>query len=59
MERKLQKLYLTDYNLLTLQDLWQAHYQYLSIISLKEFIKLNVIQTVIHVVLNIQTPKLI
>ena len=25
-----------------MQDLWQAHYQILSIISLKEFIELNV-----------------
>ena len=33
MERKLQKLYLIDYNLLIEQDLWQAHYQISSIIS--------------------------
>ena len=33
---------LTDYNLLTVQDLCQAHYQVLLIILLKEFIKLNV-----------------
>ena len=26
MERKLQKSYLADYNLLIVQDLWQAHY---------------------------------
>ena len=25
MEKKLQKLYHTDYNLLVAQDLWQAH----------------------------------
>ena len=42
MEKKLQKIYLTYYNLLIVQDLWQAHYQILSIIFLKEFIKLNV-----------------
>ena len=42
MEKKLQKIYLTDYNLLIMQDLWQAHCQILSIIFLKEFIKLNV-----------------
>ena len=42
MEEKLQKLYFTDNNLLISQDLWQAHYQILLIISLKEFIKLNV-----------------
>ena len=27
MEKKLQKIYLTFYNLLIAQDLWQAHYQ--------------------------------
>ena len=58
MEKKLQKLYLTDYNLLTVQDLWQAHYQALSIIFLKEFIKLSV-ETVISAVLNTQTLKMI
>ena len=42
MEEKLQKPYPTDYNLLIVQDLWQAHYQVLLIIVLKEFIKLNV-----------------
>ena len=41
MEKALQKPYLTDYNLLVVQDLWQAHYQILSIIFLKKFIKLN------------------
>ena len=42
MEKKLQKLYPTDYKLLIVQGLWQAHYQILSIIFLIEFIKLNV-----------------
>ena len=42
MEKKLQKINLTDYNLLRAQDLWQAHYRNSSIIFLKEFIKLNV-----------------
>ena len=42
MENKLQKTYPTDYNLLTVKDLRQAHLQTLSIISLMEFIKLNV-----------------
>ena len=42
MEKKLQKLYLTCDSLLIAQDLWQIHYQILSIIFLKEFIKLNV-----------------
>ena len=41
MEKKLQKIYLTYYNLLIAQDLWRAHYQILSIIFLTEFIKLN------------------
>ena len=30
MERKLQKIYLTYYNLLVVQTLWQALYQILS-----------------------------
>ena len=42
MEKKLQKIYLTNYNLLIVQDLWKAHYQILSIIFQKEFIDLNV-----------------
>ena len=42
MEKNCKKIYLTYYNLLIAQDLWQAHYQILSIISLKEFIELNV-----------------
>ena len=32
MEKKLQKAYLIDYNLLIAQDLWQGHYQIISII---------------------------
>ena len=42
MEKKLQKLYLTYYNLLIAQDLWQPHHQILSRIFLKGFIELNV-----------------
>ena len=42
MEEKFQKEYSTDDNLLKAQDLWQAHYQILLIILLKEFIKSNV-----------------
>ena len=42
MEKKIQKLYLTYYNLLIAQHLWQAHYQILSILFLKKFIELNV-----------------
>ena len=41
-EKKLQKIYLTYYTLLIAQDLWQTHYQILSIIFLKDFIELNV-----------------
>ena len=58
MEQILQKLYLTYYNLLMAQDLWQAHDQIFSITFLMEFIKLNVntdtmIKNVKHVELNI------
>ena len=42
MEKKLQKIYVTYYNLLMAQDLWQAHYQILSIIFLNEFIEIGV-----------------
>ena len=42
MENKLQKICPRYYNLLIAEDLWQAHYQILSIIFLKEFIELNV-----------------
>ena len=46
------------FNLLKAEDLWQAHYQILSIIFLKKFIELNVssdmtIKNVKHVELNI------
>ena len=52
------KIYLLYYNLLMAQDLGQIHYQILSIIFLKKFIKLNLnldmmIKRVIHVELNI------
>ena len=43
MEKKLQKMYLAYYNLFIVQDLWQVHYQTLSIIFLREFIELIVI----------------
>ena len=61
MEKKLQKMYRTYYNLLITQDLWQAHYQILSIIFLKKFIELNVdsdmtIKNVKYVELNISIP---
>ena len=58
MEQILQKVYLTYYNLLMAQDLWQAHDQIFSITFLMELIKLNVntdtmIKNVKHVELNI------
>ena len=58
MEKKLQKIPLIYYNLLAANNLWQAHYQILSITFLKEFIELNVnsdrmIKNVKHVELNV------
>ena len=41
MEKKLQKLYLANYNLLIAQDLWQVNDQILFITFLEEFIKFN------------------
>ena len=73
MEKKLQKIYPTYYNLLIVQDLWQAHCQVLQIIFLQEFIELNInldmmtknvklaeLNIIIATVfLNIQTLKII
>ena len=73
MEKKLQKMYLTCYNLLIVQDLWQAHNQMLSIIFLEVFIELHVNTNMMinnvklvelniriaNVFLNIQTLKMI
>ena len=42
MEKKLQKIYSSDQNLLIAQDLMRAHYQIQLIIFLKEFIKIKV-----------------
>ena len=42
MEKKVQKIYFTYYNLLIVQDLQQATNQILTMVFLKEFIKLNV-----------------
>ena len=58
MEKKLQKLYLTYYNVLIAQDFWQIHNYILSTIFLKEFAELNVnLDTIMknfkHVELNI------
>ena len=52
MEKKSQKIYPTNYNLLIAQDLWETHYQILLIILLEEFIKLNVNTNVKFVELN-------
>ena len=41
-EKKSRKLNPTDYNLLIVKDLWQAHYQILLVIMLKVFTKWNV-----------------
>ena len=71
MEKKLQNKYYTFYNLLMAQDLWQAHYQNLSIILQMELINLNVNMNeknvkpgnkyikISSVFLNTQTLKLI
>ena len=42
IEKKLQKIYPTYYNLLIAQGLCEAHLQTLTIIFLKEFMKINV-----------------
>ena len=73
VEKELQKVYPPYYNLLTAQDLWQAHYHSLSTIFLKEFIELNVNRDIMikdvkivelnisiaTVFLNMQTGKMI
>ena len=53
MEKNVQNIYLTYYNLRLAQDLWQAYYQILSIIFLKDFIKLN-----LNMDMKIKTVKL-
>ena len=52
MEKKLQKPYLTNYNLLIAPNIWQGHYHILLTTFLKEFIKLNSNMDMI-----IKTPK--
>ena len=73
MEKRLQKIYLTYYSLLIAQDLWQAYYQILPIIFVKEFRELNVNTdmmiknvklaelniSIATIFLNIQTLKMI
>ena len=41
-EEEITKIYLKYYNLLIVQDLWQAHYQILSTTLLKKFAELDV-----------------
>ena len=63
-------MHLRYYNLLIEVDFWKTHYQILSIILLKEFIKLNVnkdtmiknvklVEVLATVFLNTQTLKMI
>ena len=40
IEKKPQKIYIKDYNVLIVEDLWRDDYQILLIILLMEFIKL-------------------
>ena len=42
MKKKSQKPYLTDYNILIVQDLWQALFQIVLVILLNELINLNI-----------------
>ena len=42
MKKKIQKIYLTQYNSLIAQDLWETSYQILPLIILKQFNELNV-----------------
>ena len=58
MEKKIQKIYLTYFSLLIAHNLWQVHYQILSVIFLMEFIELNVnLETMIKNVKNVQLNK--
>ena len=53
---EITKEYRTDYNSLIAQDLWQAHYQIVSIMLLKEIIKLNVNTNTL--IKNMKLPEL-
>ena len=55
MEKKLKKAYLTFYSLLIAQDLWQAHYQILLILYLKDLTD----STIWRVELNINSETII
>ena len=56
MEIKLQIIYPKYYNFMIAQHLWQAHCQILSIMFLKEFIKLNV--NIDKMIKNVKLVKL-
>ena len=56
MEKKLQKIYPTYYNLLIVQDLWQALYQILSMIFLKELNMDTIIKNVKLVEFTYKVP---
>ena len=53
---EITKEYRTDYNSLIAQDLWQAHYQIVSIMLLKEIIKLNLNTNTL--IKNMKLPEL-
>ena len=57
MKKKLQKIYFTYYSLLIAQDLWQVHYQILSIIFLKKFVELNV-NSMMMMIKNVKLAEL-
>ena len=56
MEKKWRKIYVTCYNLLAVQNIWQVHHQMLSIIFLMEFIELNVNRDMM--IKNLKLPEL-
>ena len=66
MEKKLQKMYLASCNLFRVQDLWQVHFQILSIVFLNEFIDLDLnldqiitnVKSIANVFLNTQILKM-
>ena len=54
--QKIYKIYKIYYNLLIAQDLWEAYYQILSIIFLKEFIELDV--NLVTMIKNVRLEEL-
>ena len=57
MGKNLQRPYITNYNLLTVQNLWQAHCQILLIPLLREFIKLSANADIKMIYMNEQCHK--